>query len=204
MKIRALLIVAVALACSDAKAGCLGCTEEERNSVQLNEMLETVKILKLIKIEADELDADTLQFYLSRVGTSEEITELLKLSTPPESVEQKNPTKKKKPTSTLAAKKLVKAPKFLTNKNTGLDGLLVAHAQSANPAINYAASATVVSYGRAIPLAIGNTFEHNTVMYELVSVDAYQNPDSTVAHAVIVKNTKDGAQTVLPWNAVKN
>ena len=200
MKLSHIISAALLLISANAFAECEDCTLEEGSSLQLNEALETVKILNKIKTEADELSPEAVKFYLGRIGTPEEVKELLKLIARPEPVERQNQKKKSGRAKPAKPKPLPKAKKELSKKRLGLEGLLVAHAQSENKSINYSATATLVSYGKAIPLLIGNTFSHNNSRYELTSITAYENNDKTVAHIVEIKNLSTGNKSTLPWN----
>ena len=180
---------------ASANSKCDGCSAEESTSMQLHQFLDTVKILKLIHSESYELDKKTLEFYLGRYGSKEEVQALLSaFEKPSPEIHKKSnsaPTNKAKPP--LARKRLTIAPQ-------GLEGLSVAHAQSENSSIGFGASATLVSHGRPYPLGIGNSFKHNRTSYVLEGVTEYSNSDGSTGHSVSVKNITTGMIQNLPWN----
>ena len=187
----------VLLVCSNTSANseCDGCTAEESTSMQQHQFLDTVKILKLIHSESYELDQKTLEFYLGRYGSKEEVQALLSAFKKPSSEIQKKSSSAnaKKPKPPMVRKSLTILPR-------GLEGLSVAHAQTENPAIGFGASATLVSHGRPYPLGIGNSFKHNKTSYVLEGVTEYSNSDGSTGHSVSVKNITTGMIDNLPWN----
>ena len=170
-------------------ADCDDCTVEEKTTLKLHQLKDTVGLLKDIQDELVDIPPSASRLYLSSYATKEEVDALL------------GPLKETKPKAVVAAPvKKAKVTKKVAKRTKGYDQMLVAHAQAARPEIGFSASAIIVSEGRPNPLGIGNKFTHLGQGYELKSVTEYENEDGTVGVAVTVINAKSGETINIPWN----